>query len=254
MSLFRCAVCIVLSVCLVLAQETLTNESVLKLVKAGMSEEVILGMVNSEPGKYTVTTDAVISLKQAGVSDKIINAMVSRAGASTGEGMRLTVAEPVFVIHDGTPVKLRLSRNLSSADSKTGDTIDFEVLEEVTVDNLIVIARGAKAIGTITDAEPKKRMARGGKLDVTIDYVRLVDDDKAALRAVKETKGGGHVGAMTAGIVATAIIVWPAAPFFLFMHGKDATIPKDTEITAYTNGEIKLDREKILAKQGQQKQ
>ena len=58
---------------------------------------------------------------------------------------------------------------------------------------------------------------------------------------------------MTAGIVATALIVWPAAPFFLFMHGKDATIPKDTEITAYTNGEIKLDREKLLAKQGAQK-
>ena len=44
-------------------------------------------------------------------------------------------------------------------------------------------------------------------------------------------------------------IVWPAAPFF-FMHGKDATIPKDTEITAYTNGEIKLDRAKILGKAG----
>jgi hypothetical protein len=253
MSLFRCALCTVLAVSLVSAQETLTNESVLKLMKAGITEDVILGMVNSEPGKYTVTTDAVISLKEAGVSDKIINAMLARAGAAGAVGMHFTVVEQPFILHDGTPVKLRLSRNLSSADAKTGDTIDFEVLEEVTVDNVVVIARSAKAIGTITDAEPKKRMARGGKLDVTIDYVRLVDDDKVALRAVKETKGGGHTGAMTAGIVATALIVWPAAPFFLFMHGKDATIPKDTEITAYTNGEIKLDKEKLLAKQGSSK-
>lgn len=33
----------------------------------------------------------------------------------------------------------------------------------------------------------------------------------------------------------------PAAPFFLFMHGKDISIPKGTEITAYVNGDMKLD-------------
>ena len=86
-------------------------------------------------------------------------------------------------------------------------------------------------------------MARGGKLDVNIDYVRLVNGDKVALRAVKETSGGGHTGAMTGAIVATSLVFLPAAPFFLFMHGKDVTIPKGTEISAYVSGEIKLDRE-----------
>src|SRR5207244_9697385 len=101
------------------------------------------------------------------------------------------------------------------------------------------------AIATITQAEHKKRMARGGKLDINIDYARLVNGDKVALRAVKEAKGGGHTGAMTGGMVATAIVFFPAAPFFLFMHGKDVTIPKGTEITAYVNGDIKLKREKF---------
>jgi hypothetical protein len=45
---------------------------------------------------------------------------------------------------------------------------------------------------------------------------------------------------MTAGIVVTALVVWPAAPFFLLMHGKDFTIPKNTEITAYINGDMTL--------------
>ena len=63
---------------------------------------------------------------------------------------------------------------------------------------------GGAAIATITEAEHKKRMARGGKLDVNIDYVRLVNGDKVALRAAKEVKGGGHTGAMTGGMVATA--------------------------------------------------
>lgn len=50
---------------------------------------------------------------------------------------------------------------------------------------------------------------------------------------------------MTGAIVATSLVFFPAAPFFLFMHGKDTTIPKGTEMTAYTNGEIKLDPAKF---------
>jgi hypothetical protein len=44
------------------------------------------------------------------------------------------------------------------------------------------------------------------------------------------------------------LIVWPAAPFFLFMHGKDVTIPKGTEITAYISGDFNLDRAKFGSK------
>ncbi len=49
------------------------------------------------------------------------------------------------------------------------------------------------------------------------------------------------MGAMTGAIVATSLVFWPAAPFFLMMHGKDITIPKGTEITAYVNGNMNLD-------------
>jgi hypothetical protein len=159
-----------------------------------------------------------------------------------------TEAQGQFVLHDGTPVRIRLNRNLSSADAKVGESVDFEVLEDVKVNDVLVIARGCTALGTVTEAVPKRRMARGGKLDVNIDSLRLVDDEKVALRAVKETKGGGHSGAMTGGIVATSIIFFPAAPLFLFMHGKDITIPKGTEITAYVAADVKLDSIKFAPK------
>src|SRR5712664_3898867 len=146
-----------------------------------------------------------------------------------------------FGLEDGTPIKLRLTRNLSSADATTGDRVDFEVLEDIKVKDVIVVPRGGLALATVTEAEHKRRMARGGKLDVNIDDVRLVDGEKAPLRAVKEAKGGGHTGAMTGAIIGTAIVFFPAAPLFLFMHGKDITIPKGTEITAYVNGDIPLD-------------
>jgi antitoxin (DNA-binding transcriptional repressor) of toxin-antitoxin stability system len=123
-------------------------------------------------------------------------------------------APPEFGLEDGTPVKLRINRTISSADSKTGETVDFEVLEDVKAGEIIIIPRGGIAWATITEAQPKRRMARGGKLNVNIDAVRLCSGEKAALRAVKELKGGGHTGVMTGAIVATGIVFFPAAPFF----------------------------------------
>jgi hypothetical protein len=150
-----------------------------------------------------------------------------------------------FGLEDGTPVKLRSARTISSADAHTGDTLDFEVLEDVFVAGALVVPKGGIAWGTVTEAQSKRRMGRGGKLNVNIDSVRLVDGEKVPLRAIKDTKGGGHVGAMTGAMVATSIVFFPAAPLFLFMHGKDITIPKGTEITAYINGDTRLDQAKF---------
>ncbi len=165
-----------------------------------------------------------------------------------GENITPSAPKPAmqgFGLEDGTPVKLRSARTISSADAHTGDTLDFEVLEDVFAAGTLVVPKGGIAWGTVTEAEPKRRMGRGGKLNVNIDSVRLADGEKVALRAVKDTKGGDHVGAMTGAMVATSIVFFPAAPLFLFMHGKDITIPKGTEITAYISGDTRLDQAKF---------
>jgi len=75
------------------AQDVLNNDSIVKMVKAGLGEGVILSMVQSQPGKYSLNADDLVKLKQNGVSDKIMSAMVTKnsgaaavpAAASTGE-------------------------------------------------------------------------------------------------------------------------------------------------------------------------
>ena len=146
---------------------------------------------------------------------------------------------------DGTAVKLRLAENLTSATARAGDQVPFEVTEEVDVEGVTVVLKGAQALATVTDASPKKSMGRGGKLDVNVDSVRLIDGEKAQLRAVEDNKGGGHVGAMTGAMVATAMVFFPAAPLFLFIHGKDVVIPQGTEVTAFVQGDMKLDMAKF---------
>ena len=156
------------------------------------------------------------------------------------------VKQPLaFGLEDATPVKLRINRNISSADAHVNETVDFEVLEDVKVHDVVVIPRAGMAWGTVTEAQPKRRMGRAGKLNINIDNVRLTSGEKVALRAIKDVKGGGHQGAITGAIVATSIVFFPAAPLFLLVHGKDITIPKGTEITAYINGDIPLDPKKF---------
>ncbi len=150
-----------------------------------------------------------------------------------------------FVLEDGTAVTLRLGRSLSSADAHAGERVDFEVAEEVSVNRIVVIPKDSRASGTVITAHKKRRMGRAGKLDVSIDGVQLADGDRATLRAVKEGQGGSHTGIMAGGMVATSLIVWPVAPVFLLMHGKDVTIPKGTEVTAYISGDVKLDLAKF---------
>jgi hypothetical protein len=154
-------------------------------------------------------------------------------------------AQAKFVLEDGTPVKLALAQTISSADERVGNLVSFEVVEDVRVADVVLIPRGSTAWATVTAAEPKKRMGRGGKLDISIDKVRLADGEKVLLRVVKDGKGGGHQGAMVGEMVATGAVVWPAAPFFPFVHGKDISIPKGTQITAYIQGDAALDPAKF---------
>jgi len=66
-----------------LAQQALDNESVTKLVKAGLSEDLIVTTINSSPGTYDTSANGLIALKKAGASDKVIAAIVVRASGSS---------------------------------------------------------------------------------------------------------------------------------------------------------------------------
>lgn len=61
------------------AQQVLNNDAVVKLVKAGLSEDLIVTTISSTPGSYDTSADGLIALKGAGCSDKVVAAIVARA-------------------------------------------------------------------------------------------------------------------------------------------------------------------------------
>jgi len=68
---------------LALAQSTMTNDSVIKMAKAGLGDDVIIGSINGQAGTYKTSADDLIALKGAGVSDKVIAAMITKSSGGS---------------------------------------------------------------------------------------------------------------------------------------------------------------------------
>jgi hypothetical protein len=75
-----------------LAQSVLNNDSITKMAKAGLGDDVIVSMIKGQPGTYTVDPDAVIQLKSAGLSEKVIAAMIEKNSASSAPSPTLAAA------------------------------------------------------------------------------------------------------------------------------------------------------------------
>jgi hypothetical protein len=57
----------------------MNNDSVLKMVKAGLGDDLVIQTINTQPGQYVTDADALVTLKTAGVSDRVITAMINKS-------------------------------------------------------------------------------------------------------------------------------------------------------------------------------
>jgi hypothetical protein len=184
--------------------------------------------VRTENGQagFVATSDVkVVRATSAGTA----SATRSKGKQSSAKGASTKVESapapaPEIVLPNQTPVHMKLEKALSSATARVGDEVNFEVTQDVVIRGVTVIRRGAAAIGTVTEAEPKRRMGRGGKLSVRVTYVRVGNTQKVALQSSQEDKAGNQK-------------VGKVVPF---MHGKDATLTEQADITGYVNGDIRL--------------
>ena len=78
---------------LLLGQQTLNNESVVNLMKAGFSEDVIISAINRSPGAYDTSVDGLIALRAAGITAKEIAAIAAKAYPQSSAALVAPVVE-----------------------------------------------------------------------------------------------------------------------------------------------------------------
>jgi len=133
-----------------------------------------------------------------------------------------------FTLLNNTPVRVKLLRTVSSADARVGEGVEFEVVDDVSLQGVPVLPKGSKVSGVITIAEPKKRFGRAGVVAFTITSARLADGEQARLRGYHEESG-------SAGNSSSAVNP--------LSSGKDVAILRDAEFPALVDGDVPLKRE-----------
>jgi hypothetical protein len=89
---------------LFLGQQTMNNESVVNLMKAGFSEDVIISAINRSLGAYDTSVDGLIALKNAGMTNKEISAIVAKAYSQNSAAQVVPVAEGAPTARAALPV------------------------------------------------------------------------------------------------------------------------------------------------------
>ena len=165
-----------------------------------------------------------------------------------GQGWRARPAK--LVVESGTPVRLQLARTISSAHAHKGDRLDFVVVRNVEVGGFTVIRAGGQAEGSVIAVKEKRPLGMGGDIILKLDSVELTTGERVGLDASKEFKGRAHTIRMAVGMAVTAAFYPPAAPVFLLTRGRDSTVLKGTEVTAYTKKDASVEAEDVpFAKQ-----
>lgn len=117
--------------------------------------------------------------------------------------------EPI-VVPARTMVSVRLGTAIGSKLSQTGETFTGSVARDVRVEDEVVIPRGAKVSGTVTDAKPLGRFAGGAELQVRLDSIDLHGSELPVRSAVQtfSAKGKGkRTAVMTGGGAALGGII-----------------------------------------------
>lgn len=152
---------------------------------------------------------------------------------------------------NGTPVHLLLAQSVSSKDAHQGGTVKLQVLGDVRVGNLVVIANKAPATAIVETAQGAGRAWKRGSLLLKLDTVTLVNEQQQPLRAWNAVRGKDTEAAAdwTNAVLQSYGFGLLFLPFAPLQHGNDAVLHQGTVLEAVINGDVLLSRSVIVAAQ-----
>jgi hypothetical protein len=194
--------------------------------------EAYFGVISAKGDPGFVPLASVVLLKDAPGSSPAMPAAPVRERMHYDEQQRQPVSPHAnvvpFTLAKDTPARVKLTKALSSATAHAGDAVEFEVLDDIFVEGVLVLHKGTKVSGVVAEAEVKKRFGRGGKLAVSLTTLKLADGEVVPIRCYLEVSGDSNN---------SADAVVPLA------SGKDAAMLQGSEYTALVDGDVHLKRE-----------
>jgi hypothetical protein len=153
--------------------------------------------------------------------------MDSTAAQRTASALNSQTTVPL-IIPAGTPLTVKLERDISSAAVNVGDTVTFRMTADYSEYNHVLIAQGTRVHGLVTAVDRRSAGGAPGKVTLKVESVHAVDGQWIPLDGTKSVRGKDRqsqatvLGILTLGIGATK-------------KGLSATIPAGTVDTVYTD-------------------
>lgn len=137
------------------------------------------------------------------------------------------------VIPAGTLVSIRFLNTLSSSSNKTGETFNFQISENLFLDNKLIIPVNSEGVGEITKAKKATLLSRPGKLEMEFKSLSALDGTSLSLILGEEAKEENNrlFVAVGAGILGLIILSSPVGLVLgALVPGKNVKIEEGTEI------------------------
>ena len=217
-------------------QEKLTNQNIIDLVKNKFSNEIIIAKIKSSATAFDTSLTALQELKNNNVADDLITIMVEANKPVTDKNYQ----ETELTIPDGTEIGVILKNDLTSESAKLGDTVYFSVERDVIIDGVTVIKKDALATGKIAVARKAGYWGRRGKLGWIMVDVTTTSGAKIPLRFAKDIDAESRSGRVAIGMVTTALVFFPATPFWGLKKGDPAKVSLGNYYSVYVDGTVTI--------------
>lgn len=183
------------------------------------SEPLIVRIENLENMLFGKTSDDVLAMRA-----ESIFSVCFKEGKPQVEDV---------LIPAGTLVPIRFLSTLNSKNNKTGETFDFQISENIFLDNKLIIPANSKGVGEITKAKKATILSRPGKLEIEFKSVSTLDGTSLSLILGEEAEEENKrlYLAVGAGILGLIILSSPVGLVFgALVPGKNVKIEEGSEI------------------------
>ncbi len=137
-----------------------------------------------------------------------------------------TPAPGEVLLSAGTRVVLETTSSIRSNEVRVGHMVEFRVMYDVKVENQVVIAAGAVALGEVKHVDKAKEIGRQGSLQIQLNWVTAIDGQEVPLVSRSLNEEGEDRQLLS--IVLSAVVF----PLFLLVKGKEAHLPPGEQFTA----------------------
>lgn len=143
------------------------------------------------------------------------------------------LAEEIDGVEDGnayipedTVINLILLDKLDSNVNKKGDTVNFKLKDDLTVENIVILPQGTKLSGVIRKAHGSRIFNQSAVIRVLLDDVMLPNGKSITFKQDVKIKGGVNYANMAVGTAIGFVVPFSG----MFFKGREIDCPPGTII------------------------